>query len=401
MFDFGIGNLTKHKNFNSLKEKKIALVCHPASVTNDLKHSLDYLINDLKLNVSCIFSPQHGFFSEEQDNMIESSHATHPEYNIPIFSLYGDQRKPTDEQLDYFDVCLFDLQDIGGRVYTYITTLKYMMEACSKKNKILWVLDRPNPSLRAIEGNYLNVEQFESFVGAAKIPMRHGLTIAEMSKFFKELYQLDLELEISPCSFSSNYFSTPFNNSWNLSSNHWVSPSPNIPTLDCALAFPGTVLLEGTTISEGRGTTLPLLTVGYPGFKFNNFIQNIPKNLLNSTLFRPCSFKPTFQKHAQKLCSGFQFHFNYSNFKVNAFYPYRIIALLIKEYVKHNDINTIWNTHKYEYETKHLAIDYISGSDFLRKWIENKDSNFDELDHYLKQDELAWTELSQQFYIYH
>jgi uncharacterized protein YbbC (DUF1343 family) len=255
-FKLGIEVLVQDSHYKqALENKRVALVAHPASVSSDLEHSIDYLKKN-NVNVVCCFGPQHGMRGEKQDNMIESADFLDPIHKIPVYSLYGEHRRPIKQWIDQFDVCLFDLQDVGTRIYTFLTTLLYLMEACAENGKTLLVLDRPNPAGRPIEGMKLK-KGWESFVGASVIPMRHGMTLGEMALWFKSAHNIKLELQIVKM---ENY---SFRNPWP-ENFPWVNPSPNAPNTSMARAFPGTVMVEGTHFSEGRGTTRPLEIVGGP-----------------------------------------------------------------------------------------------------------------------------------------
>src|SRR5256886_8593741 len=239
-----------------LKGRRVALLAHPASVTRDLTHSLDALASCGDMRITAAFGPEHGLRGDKQDNMIESPDFIDPVHGIPVFSLYGQVRKPTDAMMETCDVILVDLQDLGCRVYTFITTLRYVLEAAARHRKSVWVLDRPNPAGRPIEGTRLR-QGWESFVGAGALPMRHGLTMGELARWFKQTLGLDVELEV----IAMDGF-PPLG--WPLGERVWINPSPNAPTLAMARCYSGTVMLEGTTLSEGRGTTRPLELLGAP-----------------------------------------------------------------------------------------------------------------------------------------
>src|SRR5437660_185801 len=255
--NFGIDRLLEDRTLRApLAGKRVALLAHPASVTRELTHSLDALaaLSDVKL--SSAFGPQHGLRGDKQDNMVESPDFTDPVHGIPVYSLYGAVRRPTASMMASCDVLLVDLQDLGCRVYTFITTLRYVLEAAAAHRKAVWVLDRPNPLGRGIEGTRLRAG-WESFVGAGALPMRHGLTIGELARWFLQTLRLDVELEVVPMEGWSG-------DGWPLGERIWINPSPNAPNVAMARCYPGTVMLEGTTLSEGRGTTRPLELFGAP-----------------------------------------------------------------------------------------------------------------------------------------
>ncbi|MEM6682377.1 MAG: DUF1343 domain-containing protein, partial [Pseudomonadota bacterium] len=250
---FGIDRLIAEPKIRAaLAGKRVALLAHPASVTADLSHSLDALKAIGDLNVTAAFGPQHGLRGEKQDNMVESVDYVDPVHAIPVFSLYGEVRRPTPDMIDHFDVLLIDLQDLGCRIYTFLTTLLYCLEAASAHGKSVWVLDRPNPAGRPVEGTLLQ-PGWESFVGAGPLPMRHGLTLGEAGHWFIRHFNLDVDYRVIEMKNWAPAVAPGYG--WPLGQRAWVNPSPNAPTLSMARAYAGTVMLEGTTLSEGRGTT--------------------------------------------------------------------------------------------------------------------------------------------------
>ncbi|MEN0059053.1 MAG: DUF1343 domain-containing protein, partial [Bdellovibrio sp.] len=263
--------LANQKMLKSLKGKRVGLVCHPASVDENLLHSLDLLAKKVKL--SCAFGPQHGVRGDKQDNMIESPDFIDPVHKIPIFSLYGEVRRPTSSMMQHFDVLLFDLQDLGCRIYTFITTLLYVMEECARHGKAVIILDRPNPAGRPVEG-FKMLPGWESFVGAAPIPMRHGLTVGELALYFKDFYKMELELQV--VKMKAYKPETGRGKGWD-ESRSWVNPSPNAASLNMARAYPGTVLIEGTTLSEARGTTRALEMIGASDIDFAEVLRRMRK----------------------------------------------------------------------------------------------------------------------------
>src|SRR4051794_20712192 len=305
----GIDRLVEERKLRMpLVGKRVALLAHPASVTRALTHSLDALAALEDTNLTAAFGPQHGLRGDKQDNMIESSDYHDPVHGIPVFSLYGKIRRPTDVMMDAFDILLVDLQDIGCRVYTFLTTLRYVLEAAAERGKAVWVLDRPNPIGRPAEGLALR-EGWESFVGAGTLPMRHGLTLGELGTWFVSALRLEIDYEVitmegwKPAS-SPGY-------GWPIAERAWVNPSPNAPNLSMARCYPGTVMLEGTTLSEGRGTTRPLEIFGAPDIDGRALIgkmHSLAPEWLRGCRLRDCWFEPTFHKHSGKLCSGIQIH---------------------------------------------------------------------------------------------
>ncbi|MGH8547348.1 MAG: exo-beta-N-acetylmuramidase NamZ family protein [Methylococcales bacterium] len=382
-----------------LKNKRLALLGHPASMTGDFVHSLDGLMQQ-GIRVSATFGPQHGMCGDKQDNMVESEDSVDAVYGIPVFSLYGKTRRLTSAMLDCFDLLLVDLQDIGCRIYTFLSTLFYGMEDCAAANKGLWVLDRPNPAGRPIEGARL-VPGYESFVGVAPIPMRHGLTFGEAARWYCQRYGLDLDLTVVPM---QDYCpERPPGFGWPVDEIPWVNPSPNIATLNAARVYAGSVLLEGTTISEGRGTTRALEIAGAPDIDsrriLNSMRESIP-DLFQACKIRPCCFEPTFHKHSGKLCQGFQIHTDYPAYRAAHFKPYRIIAMFLKTLRNISPDYPIWRDFPYEYVTDRLAIDVIDGSENLRHWIDDPESAYPDLDSRLVADESSWLEESRGFWLY-
>ena len=313
-----------------LQGKKIALVGHPASVTAHMIHSLDALATCSDLRISAVFGPQHGMRGDKQDNMIESSDFVDRKHNIPVFSLYGKVRRPTNEMMSSFDVLLFDVQDLGCRIYTYITTLLYLLEACAEKGKSIWILDRPNPAGRPIEGNLLD-DGWQSFVGAGRIVMRHGLTVGEIAKWFIKHHNIDVDLQVIPMDGYDPNAAPGYG--WPIGELAWVNPSPNASSLNMARCYSGTVLLEGTELSEGRGTTVPLEIMGAPDIDIGKILEkmsDLAPQWLQGAYIRPLYFEPTFHKHAGRLCQGFQMHTDTNNYNPNTFRPFRLTLLFLK-----------------------------------------------------------------------
>ena len=301
----GIDKLLENRELRMpLEGRRVALLGHPASLTNTCHHTLDALMQCPEIRIASAFGPQHGMRGDKQDNMIETDDYTDPRHGIPVFSLYGEVRRPTKEMMETFDVLIVDLQDIGTRIYTYVTTLTYVLEACAEHARSVWILDRPNPIGRPIEGTILE-EGWESFVGAAPLIMRHGLTFGELAKWFVELRHLDVDMNIIPMADYQPEAAPGFG--WPLRELSWVNPSPNASSLNMARCFPGTVLFEGTTLSEGRGTTTSLEIIGAPDIDFDvvlSRMMSLRSEWLEGCLLRRCYFEPTFHKHAVPPCAG-------------------------------------------------------------------------------------------------
>jgi len=384
----------------ALQGCRVALLGHPASVTSDGRHTLDALMDCPDLRVVSAFGPQHGMRGDKQDNMVESADYVDPDHGIPIFSLYGEVRRPTGAMMDTFDVLLVDVQDIGTRIYTFVTTLTYMLDACARHGKALWVLDRPNPAGRPVEGTILQ-QGWESFVGAGPLMMRHGLTFGEIAKWYVGLKGLNVDLTVVPMADYHPDAAPGFG--WPAMELSWVNPSPNASSLNMARCFPGTVLFEGTTISEGRGTTTPLELVGASDLDFGRVLKrmwSLAPEWLQGCLIRPCHFEPTFHKHAGKMCSGLQIHTDNAHYQHQAFRPYRIAALILKSIRLEYPDYQIWRRFAYEYETTRLAIDLLSGGEFLRKWVDDPAQGPAEFEARLCPDEQQWQQSRQSFLLY-
>jgi uncharacterized protein YbbC (DUF1343 family) len=373
-----------------LKGRRVALLAHPASVTCDLTHALDALMAQGDVRIVAALGPQHGLRGEKQDNMMESPDFVDPVHGIPVFSLYGAVRRPTAAMMDSFDVLLVDLQDVGCRIYTFVTTLLYVLEEAARLGKSVWVLDRPNPIGRPVEGLLLRAG-YESFVGAGALPMRHGLTLGELANWFIASRRLDVECEVvtlqgwSPAS-APGY-------GWPLGLRTWVNPSPNAPNLWMARAFPGTVMLEGTTLSEGRGTTRPLELLGAPDLDSDAILTEmhaLAPHWLAGCRLRPLSFEPTFHKHVGKLCAGFQIHVEDGSYDHLAFRPWRLVALTLKALRRLRPEYPLWRDFPYEYVKNRLAFDVINGSDLLRAWVDDGQASPADLDALAAPDEKAW-----------
>ena len=383
-----------------LEGRRVALLGHPASVTSDCYHTLDALMECPGICIVSAFGPQHGMRGDKQDNMIESDDFIDPRYGIPVFSLYGEIRYPTERMMETFDVLLVDLQDIGTRIYTYVTTLTYMLEVCAKSQKSVWILDRPNPAGRPIEGTILE-EGWESFVGVSSLIMRHGLTFGELAQWYADLKNLDLDLHLVPMEDYDPEAAPGFG--WPIQELSWVNPSPNASSLNMARCFPGTVLFEGTTLSEGRGTTISLEVIGAPDIDFDRVLKrmkSLQPQWLEGCFLRRCYFEPTFQKYAGRMCSGLQIHTDNASYRHEQFQPYRLAALILKAIRQEYPDYEIWRKFPYEYETERLAIDLLSGGTFLREWVDNPHAEMEEFDGRLVKDEQDWTEIRASYLLY-
>jgi uncharacterized protein YbbC (DUF1343 family) len=398
---FGIDRLRDEPALRKpLAGRRVALLAHPASVTHDLVHSLDVLtaLGDMKLTAA--FGPQHGLRGDKQDNMVESPDFTDPLHGIPVFSLYGDVRRPTEAMMAHFDVLLVDLQDVGCRVYTFITTLRYMLEAAAQHGKNVWILDRPNPAGRPIEGLLLRAG-WESFVGAGPLPMRHGLTLGELAKWFVRTFKLDVECEVVTTEGWQPARAPGYG--WPVNERAWVNPSPNAASLSMARCYAGTVMLEGTTLSEGRGTTRPLELFGAPDLDPRALIatmESLAPQWLHGCRLRACWFEPTFHKHAGKLCAGMQIHVDDPAYDHEAFRPWRLVALAFKALRKLRPDYMLWRDFPYEYERDRLAIDLINGGTLLREWVDDPAATPVDLDVLVKADEEAWREEREPVLLY-
>ena len=389
---FGIDRLLSEPELlRSLSGRRVALVAHPASVTSDLVHSLDALIA-AGVNVTSAFGPQHGLKGDKQDNMVETGDETDPAYGIPIFSLYGEVRRPSGQMMSTADVFLFDLQDLGCRIYTFVTTLLYLLEAAAAHGKEVWVLDRPNPAGRPVEGTLLVAGQ-ESFVGAAEMPMRHGLTMGEMGDWFISRFGIDVAYRVIDMHHwlpeAGPGFGWPTNRVW-------INPSPNAASLNMARAYAGTVMLEGTNLSEGRGTTRPLeVLFGAPDLDAGQVLAEMDRfapDWLTGCAIRPCWFEPTFHKHAKSLCSGLMVHAEQQFYDHDSFRPWRLQALAFKAIRRLYPGYDLWRDFAYEYEFDRLAIDVINGGPALREWVDDATASPADLDALAASDEVKWRE---------
>lgn len=396
---FGIDRLLADPDLRRpLEGRRIALVGHPASVTADLTHSIDALIA-AGLNVTAAFGPQHGLKGDKQDNMVETADETDPRLGIPVFSLYGEVRRPTGQMMSAADVFLFDLQDLGCRIYTFVTTLLYLLEAAAEQGKEVWVLDRPNPAGRPVEGTILE-PGWESFVGAGPMPMRHGLTMGEMGQWFIRHFNLDVAYRVISMEGwepeGAPGFGWPTNRIW-------INPSPNAATLNMARAYAGTVMLEGTTLSEGRGTTRALELFAAPELDARAVeaeMRRLAPHWLEGCALREIFIEPTFHKHAGKLCSGLFIHAEGQHYDHRAFRPYRLQAAAFKAIRNLNPDYELWRDFPYEYEFGKLAIDVINGGPYLREWVDDPEAQAGDLDARAAADEQAWSEAVRPLLLY-
>ena len=399
---FGIDRLIADPALRQpLRGKRLALLAHPASVTADLSHSLDALAALPDLKFTAAFGPQHGLKGDKQDNMVESGDFLDPLHGIPVFSLYGEVRRPTAAMMDSFDVLLVDLQDLGCRIYTFITTLRYVLEAAAAHGKSVWVLDRPNPAGRPVEGFTLRAG-WESFVGAGPLPMRHGLTLGELGHWF--IHHLQLNVDYTVIEMQGWQPDAAPGYGWPLGERSWINPSPNAPNLWMARAYAGTVMLEGATLSEGRGTTRPLeFLFGAPDLDARAILREMrafaPAWLAGCAL-RECWFEPTFHKFQGQLCHAVQIHTEGPAYDHAAFRPWRLQALAFKAIRRLYPDYPLWRDFGYEYEFDRLAIDLINGSPLLREWVDAPDSTAAGLEQAVAADEAAWLAQRAPFLIY-
>ena len=397
MIQFGIDRLLGDlKLQRELEGKRVALLAHPASMTADFEHSLDALRTIRGLDITAAFGPQHGLRGDKQDNMVESPDFRDPVHGIPVFSLYGEVRRPTNDMLDHFDVLLVDLQDVGCRIYTFITTLLYVLEAAAKHGKTVWVLDRPNPAGRPIEGQTLR-EGWESFVGAGPMPMRHGLTLGELGHWFIRHFKLDVDYRVVGMEGWAPDAAPGYG--WP-EDRIWVNPSPNAANLNMARCYAGTVMLEGTTLSEGRGTTRPLELFGAPDIDARLVLKEMERlapHWLAGCKLRETWFEPTFHKHVGKLCSGINIHAEGGFYDHHAFKPWRLQALGFKAIRRLYRDYELWRDFPYEYAFGKLPIDVINGSPLLREWVDEPASEPGDLEALTVPDEQAWAEERAEF----
>lgn len=389
---FGIDRLLADPDLRKpLEGRRVSLVAHPASVTADLTHSLDALIG-AGVNITSALGPQHGLKGDKQDNMVETADETDPILGIPVFSLYGEVRRPTGQMMSTADIFLFDLQDLGCRIYTFVTTLLYLLQAAAEHGKEVWVLDRPNPAGRPVEGTLL-VHGQESFVGAAPMPMRHGLTMGEMGEWFIREFNLDVAYRV----IEMHHWLPEAGPGYGWPAERvWINPSPNAANINMARAYAGTVMLEGTNLSEGRGTTRPLeVLFGAPDIDAIAVLaemRRLAPEWLAGCAIRPCYFEPTFHKHAHELCSALMIHAEHGFYNHGTFRPWRLQALAFKAIRRLYPEYALWRDFPYEYEFDRLAIDVINGGPALREWVDDASAEPFDLDAHAAADEAGWRE---------
>lgn len=371
---------------NILKGKRVGLICNQASVDHLYRYSVDLFRMNEDINLKAIFSPQHGFYSDVQDNMVESPHANYK--GIPVFSLYSETREPTAEMLECVDTVVFDLQDVGCRVYTFIYTMANAMIACRRFGKSFIVLDRPNPIGDAVEGNLLE-RGYESFVGMYPIPMRHGMTVGELATLFNEEFHIECDLYVIKM---EGWYRKCFYDEFEAP---WVMPSPNMPTVDTATVFPGTVFFEGTQVSEGRGTTRPFEIIGAPYIDASRLADKMNAMNLPGVIFRPISFIPTFQKHANQNCGGVFLHV----VDRNRFKPVITGIALLKTIRELYPEDFKWRNPPYEYVFDRNPFDVIAGTDRLRGMIESG-AEITDIEAWWREDEQSFLDTRSKYLMY-
>lgn len=358
MISLGIEELLKNKPA-ILEGKRLGLLCNQASTDRYFNHTRDLIQQAYPGQLSCILSPQHGFFAEKQDNMIESGHGICPVTGVPVFSLYGETRIPTEEMMDKLDVMVVDIVDVGTRVYTFMYTLAYVMQAAAKYGKAVLVLDRPNPiGGREVEGNILEPD-VQSFVGLYPLPMRHGLTFAELGLLFNQEFGLRADYHVVKMAGWKRWMHFPDTGI------PWVYPSPNMPDYTASLTYPGQVIWEGTNLSEGRGTCFPFTLFGAPWVSPADVLDFVRRTPLPGCFFRPVQFEPTFNKYQGEVCRGFQLHIT----DVNSFKPYRTGLAFLQAFTQLYP-QFSYKQPPYEYEFEKLPMDLILGSKSIRKRLE-------------------------------
>lgn len=342
---------------SALKGKKVGILCHSSSITPDFRHITDLFSSMKECTLSAIFGPQHGLYGQTQDNMIEWRGIDHPVYRIPVFSLYGEHRKPTREMLQDIEVLIVDLQDVGARLYTYVWTVKLCLEACSEAGIPVWILDRPNPVGKLpFDGPVLKEEYF-TFVGGAEIPLCHRMTIGEMALWIREKYYRNCDLTVV---WMKNWRRNSLFNETGLP---WVIPSPNMPTVASAIVYPGTVLIEALNLSEGRGTTIPFELFGAPYINPEMLKKNLDARKIPGCAFRIHGFIPTFNKFAGKYCSGLQIHVT----DPCNYHPVGTALEIIDAIIETSPPGSLeFKKPPYEYEYRLMPFDILSGDSIMR-----------------------------------
>ncbi|MCK5254937.1 MAG: DUF1343 domain-containing protein [Deltaproteobacteria bacterium] len=370
-------------------EKRIGLLINQASVDSHLRSTANLLVQLYPGNIKALFGPQHGIEGEKQDNMVESQDFTHPQFNIPVFSLYGATRIPTREMFEHIDILIIDLQDVGTRVYTFISTMAYCLEAAKQHGKKIVVLDRPNPiGGDKVEGNLLKYE-LHSFVGIYPIPMRHGLTIGELALLFNDHYQIGCELEVVTMEGWHRHML------FNETGLHWTLPSPNMPSPVTALVYPGQVILEGTNLSEGRGTTIPFQLCGAPFIDPYQLGRKVQQRKLPGILLREVFFQPTFNKWQNEVCGGLQIHLTDSKI----FKPYVTTLAIVQDIISLYPGYFSWREPPYEYEREKMPVDLIIGDKNLREEIEQQ-KDINELENSWQKELEDFKELAKRYFLY-
>ncbi len=379
--------LTEKNNFS--RSMRLGLICNQSSVNHQFQHAADLFFENDNLNLVSLFGPQHGIRGDVQDNMEETSHTIDKLTKLPIYSLYSETRQPTEQMLSSIDALVFDLQDVGGRVYTFIYTMANAMKACAKFGKKMFVLDRPNPiGGLSVEGNLLE-KGHESFVGQFPIPMRHGLTVGELAKLFNEEFNIKCELEVITM---NNWKREDF---YDETDAPWVMPSPNMPTVDTTVVFPSTVYFEGTQVSEGRGTTRPFEIVGAPYIGSKEYADALSKFELPGVIFRPVNFIPTFQKYFKQGCGGIFLHIT----ERDLFEPVITGLAMIKTIFELYPSDFRWKDMPYEYEFDRNPFDVIAGTTKIREMIE-KGKSINEIKLYWKNDVRDFNDLREKYFLY-
>ena len=354
---------------NRLQRQQVGLVCNPASIDAGFRHVIDRLVAIPGVTLAALFGPQHGFHSVVQDNMIETPHTQHPRYGVPVYSLYSDTREPTAEMLRGLDLLIIDLQDVGTRVYTYVYTMANCLRAARRHGVPVIVCDRPNPvGGVAVEGPVL-AAGLESFVGQFAIPLRHGMTIGELARLFNQHFELGADLDVVPM---TGWTRTMYYDETTLPC---IMPSPNLPTIDSAVVYPGAVLFEGTNVSEGRGTTRPFELIGAPWIDADRLVGTLNHLKLPGVVFRPVQFEPTFQKHSSETCGGCQLHVT----DRRTFASVTVAVALMQAIRQQAPDAFAWRKPPYEYEEVKLPIDILAGTRRLRE----------QMDH-----DVPWTEIA-------